>query len=132
MGEAEQLADEHREAALVVQHSDRLARGDGRRAKHLVAYALWAIENDVRILSVQDPPTFDPDDVVYAAIEGKRNHDDSARKSKATRDGLRRRKERGEPVGSMPLGYTVEHDGPQRRRVVDPATRPTIERIFDM
>src|SRR4051812_34933719 len=41
---AESLAAERGEAALVVQHSDRLARGDGRQAKHLVEYALWAMK----------------------------------------------------------------------------------------
>jgi DNA invertase Pin-like site-specific DNA recombinase len=92
--------------ALIVQHSDRLARGDARKAKHLVEYALWAIKAGVTIYSVQDPQTFG--DLLYAVVTGQRNHEDSARKSAATRDGLRRRKERGAPVGSLPLGYTVE------------------------
>ena len=39
---------------------------------------------------------------------GMRNTEDSARKSEATSAGLQRRKERGKPVGPVPLGYTVE------------------------
>jgi DNA invertase Pin-like site-specific DNA recombinase len=35
--------------ALVVQHSDRLARGDGKQARHLVEIALWALKADVTI-----------------------------------------------------------------------------------
>src|SRR4051794_39730649 len=41
-------------AVLVVQHSDRLARGDGRRADHLVEIVLWAARVDVTIRSVED------------------------------------------------------------------------------
>src|SRR4051794_10617594 len=37
---AERLAP----CALIVQHSDRLARGDGKRAAHLVEHALWALK----------------------------------------------------------------------------------------
>jgi DNA invertase Pin-like site-specific DNA recombinase len=121
LSHAERLAEVHGEAALIVQHSDRLARGDGRRAKHLVEYALWAIKHNVTILSVQDPQTFG--DLLYAVVTGQRNHEDSARKSAATRDGVRRRKERGQPVGPLSEGYTVQatiQDGrPVTSRVVD-------------
>jgi DNA invertase Pin-like site-specific DNA recombinase len=134
LAECERLAYEHGSCALIVQHSDRLARGDGRQAKHLVEYALWALKSDVTIHSVQDPQTFG--DLLYAVVTGQRNHEDSARKSSATRDGLRRRKERGQPVGPLPLGYRVEHemvDGrPVARRVIDPVERATVERIFDL
>jgi DNA invertase Pin-like site-specific DNA recombinase len=39
---AERLAREHGACALVVQHTDRLARGDGVEAQHLVEVILWA------------------------------------------------------------------------------------------
>src|SRR4051794_12268571 len=39
---------------LVVQHSDRLARGDARQARHLVEIVTWAVKADVTIRSVQD------------------------------------------------------------------------------
>src|SRR5436190_367547 len=47
-------AEGHDDLVLIVQHSDRLARGDGKAAMHLVEYALWALKEDVRIRSVQD------------------------------------------------------------------------------
>lgn len=134
MAECERLAAEHGESTLMVQHSDRLARGDGRKAKHLVEYALWAIKAGVTIRSVQDPQTFG--DLLYAVVTGQRNHEDSARKSAATRDGLKRRKERGEPVGPIPFGYTAEQnvvDGHViASRVIDPTTAPLIERVFSL
>lgn len=131
---AERLASQPGGCVLVVQHSDRLARGDGRRAKHLVEYALWAIKTSVTIRSVQDPQTFR--DLLYAVVTGQRNHEDSARKSAATLRGLERRRERGQPRGAMPLGYKVDTDVVDgqvvTRRVVDPSTRTTVERIFDL
>lgn len=131
---AERLAGQPGGCVLVVQHSDRLARGDGRRAKHLVEYALWAIKTSVTIRSVQDPQTFR--DLLYAVVTGQRNHEDSARKSAATLRGLERRRERGQPRGAMPLGYKVDTDVVDgqvvTRRVVDPSTRTTVERIFDL
>lgn len=136
MAECERLAVEHGASVLIVQHSDRLARGDGARAKHLVEYALWAAQKGVTIRSVQDPQTFASGGLVYAALMGDRNHDDSARKSAAVKDGLRRRRdERKQPVGPVAQGYMVDStavDGRLlTRRVIDPATRPIIERIFD-
>src|SRR4051812_39433506 len=39
---AERIVREKGSCALVVQHTDRLARGDGVTADHLVELALWA------------------------------------------------------------------------------------------
>jgi len=121
---------------LIVQHSDRLARGDGGQAQHLVELVLRARRAGVTLRSVQDPQTFDSMGLVYAALMGDRNHDDSARKSVAVRDGLKRRKERGAPVGAVPFGYRAEQvviEGHAvGRRVVDPRTAPISLRIFQM
>lgn len=121
---------------IVVQHSDRLARGDGIKADHLVELVLWAMKAGVTLASDQDPQTFGMG-LVYAALMGDRNHDDSARKSAAVKSGLGRRKARGAPVGPVPLGYRVEStvlDGEHvlTSRVVDPPTAALVERIFDM
>jgi DNA invertase Pin-like site-specific DNA recombinase len=137
MAECERLAVEHGSCALVVQHSDRLARGDVQRAAHLIEYRVWALKHDVMILSVQDPQTFPADtSMTYTALMGDRNHEDSARKSAATRDGLRRRAERGAPVGAIPLGFRVEPtvvDGQViTRRVIDDDGAVTVQRIFDL
>lgn len=132
-------AREHAEragAVIVVQHSDRLARGDGITADHLVELVLWARKTGVRWASVQDPQTFDGMGLVYAALMGDRNHDDSARKSAAVKSGLRRRADKGKPVGAMPLGYVVDKvvvdEDVITKRVVDPVTSRTVERIFEM
>src|ERR1700759_687505 len=53
MAECERLAAEHGTCALIVQHSDRLARGDAKQARHLIEIVLWAIKTDVQLLSVQ-------------------------------------------------------------------------------
>jgi len=102
-GEGLARAQAHAEregAALIVQHSDRLARGDGGEAQHLVEIVLWARRSGVTLRSVQDPQTFDGMGLVYAALMGDRNHEGSARKSKAVTDGMRRRAaDRGKLAG---------------------------------
>lgn len=44
--------------ALVIQHSDRLARGNVTDAKHLVEYTIWALKTGVQIVSKQDAEMF--------------------------------------------------------------------------
>ena len=131
---------------LCVQHSDRLARGDGRQARHLVEIMLWAIKADVTIRSVQDDLFADERvGLLMGALMGQRNTEDSARKSAATKAGLKRREQEGKPVGPIPLGYVprtkLDADGQPvldkrgnvvTERVIDLATRPTVERIFDL
>ncbi|MGH7485428.1 MAG: recombinase family protein, partial [bacterium] len=105
-------AMEHAEregAALIVQHSDRLARGDARQARHLVEIALWAIKADVTIRCVEDPATFES--IVMAAVMGDRNSEDSRRKSQAVSKGMRRLAERGGYSGRRPYGYAFAKDG---------------------
>jgi hypothetical protein len=81
MGECERLVAESHDVALVVQHSDRLARGDVKQARHLVEYVVWAIKHGVALRSVQDPEMFAEGDmaVVLAGIGGMRNNQDSKR-----------------------------------------------------
>lgn len=113
----------HGEAELWVQHSDRLARGDSRGhdgAAHLIEHVLWARRAGVQLRSVQDDAAFG--DLIHAVLTGERNHDDSARKSAATRSGKRRRFERGLPMGGpVPDGFrlVVERNGDTRYEVVD-------------
>ena len=114
---------------MIVDHSDRLARGDGKKAKHLVEYAIWAIKADVTICSVQDPQTFG--DLLYTVVTGQRNYEDSARKSKAVREGLRRRRESGKPVGRIPLGYTREQRDEHGEAVRDGRGDLVTERVRD-
>jgi site-specific DNA recombinase len=103
---AARLAAEHSESMLVVQHTDRLARGDGVAAQHLVEVLLWARKAGVRVRSVQDDST--GENLLMAAMMGERNFEDSKRKAAATAAGKRRAAERGESTGSVPDGYLIE------------------------
>jgi len=131
---AERLVAERKGCALVVQHSDRLARGDARKAAHLVEYVLWAIKTGVTLRSVQDDDSVK--DLLYAAIGGQRNFEDSKRKSASVTAGKQRQFERGERLGGpVPDGLrrVIEVDGrgqPRARYEPDPARAAIIERIF--
>ena len=117
-------------SVLVVQHSDRLARGAGDApgaSQHLSEIIDWAIRSRVTIRTIQDDFYGDPRTArLMGAAMGQRNYEDSERKSGAVRDGLKRRKQSGKPVGPVPLGYVPQ----DAERVIDPATRGTVERIF--
>ncbi len=118
LGQVEALGAEHGCAELWVQHSDRLARGDGRTARHVVEIALWAIKTGVAVRPVEDVDTFR--DLLYAVVTGERNHEDSRRKGAATRAGLKRAIYRGEYAGQPLDGYkvavTADERGQVRRR----------------
>ena len=134
MRQAEQLGQDGTTEPWA-QHSDRLARGDGRSARHAVEVALWALKNDVRVRTIQDPDTFR--DLLYAVVTGQRNHEDSRRKGLASAAGRRRAVERGDYTGSRADGYMrvveVDAGGAIHKRLdVDPARRPLIEMIFAM
>jgi len=97
MQRSAELARLYAGAELWVQHSDRLARGDGKLARHVVEVALWANKAEVTICSLQDPDTFR--DLLYAVVTGQRNHLDSQRKGASVAAGLRRTVERGSYAG---------------------------------
>ncbi len=133
MQHVEDLAQEHGTAELWAQHSDRLARGDGRSARHAVEIALWALKRDVRVRTVQDPDTFR--DLLYAVVTGQRNHEDSRRRGLAIAAGRRRAAARGDFIGYKPDGYKlaveIDDNGTiKKRMVMDPARQPVIEMIF--
>jgi DNA invertase Pin-like site-specific DNA recombinase len=127
---AEALVGEGHRVILITQHSDRLARGDGgKQAAHLVEFSLWRAKSGVEIRSVQDDATWTtPMGHLIPALMGERNFEDSRRKGLAVKDGLDRRRGRGQPVGAMPFGWTVEKEvingNVVTRRVVDPTTGP--------
>ncbi len=132
MRHAQELAQDGA-VELWAQHSDRLARGDGRSARHVVEIALWGLKNNVTVRTVQDPETFR--DLLYAVVTGQRNHEDSRRKGLASAAGRRRAVERGDYTGAKPDGYmrVVEVDGSgaiKKRLDIDPGRRPLIEMIF--
>jgi DNA invertase Pin-like site-specific DNA recombinase len=133
MCHAEELAREHGIAELWAQHSDRLARGDGRVARHAVEIALWALKQGVRVRTIQDPDTFR--DLIYAVVTGQRNHEDSRRKGLASSAGRRRAAERGDYTGTKSDGYrlAVELDASGtllKRLEIDPERQPAIAMLF--
>jgi DNA invertase Pin-like site-specific DNA recombinase len=109
MEHAERLAREQESAILCVQHSDRIARGDARKARHLVEVVTWAIKARVTIRSVQDDLFADERvALLMGALMGQRNTEDSRRKSLSIKDGFKRRAERGFYTGGLPYGYRRE------------------------
>lgn len=139
MEECERLSAEHGFCALIVQHSDRLARGDAKQARHLIEIVLWALKADVELLSVQDPEILAGGDMalLLGAIGGMRNHQDSKRKGLAVKGGIRRRAiERGQFIGGRrPYGYhhrdTTEDGGGTGPLVIDVAEARVVRRIFE-
>jgi DNA invertase Pin-like site-specific DNA recombinase len=125
-------AAEHGRCVLVAQDADRFARGAGDApgaADHLGEVYFALKRQRVELWTVRSGHL----DLLRAAIEGERSTDESQRKSQSVTAGLMRRKEGGAPVGPIPLGYTVEDpDAKITRRIIDPATKPTVERIYAM
>jgi DNA invertase Pin-like site-specific DNA recombinase len=130
---AEDLAAEHGVAELWAQHSDRIARGDGRAARHTVEIALWALKHDVRVRTLQDPDTFR--DLLYAVVTGQRNNEDSKRKGLSTQAGRKRAAQRGEYIGHLPDGYRLhswvdERAQLHKQMVIDEQRKSLIELVL--
>lgn len=129
---AQRRAEELAPCALIVQHTDRLSRGDGIQAQHLGEIFFWATRNGVTLRSCQDDLLADPRmGPLMAAVSGMRNHEDSARKSAATAAGKKRRAERGQLNGRLPYGYRRDGKGEDARIVVDDAQAAIVRRVFD-
>lgn len=140
MAAAAKAAAEHGEARIVVQRSDRVARGDGRTAPHLVEYVLQGRRAGVQFAAKFDPQAFDAaGGLTMSAVSGDRAHDDSKVKAESVSRGMRRRKtERGlhNGAGIEKLGYRIPRhpDGTIKReapREIDSAGARLIRRIAD-
>lgn len=134
--DAARRATEGAEVAIFVQHSDRIARGDGVEAKQVIQHVWESQADGYSFRSCQDDMTFTEQSGLMAFVMGLRNHEDSKRKSAATRAGLRRVAERGRRNGGVPnYGYRwepgpVDADGKRRQKLVpDEATAPVVRRI---
>jgi DNA invertase Pin-like site-specific DNA recombinase len=126
-------AAEHGSCVLVSQHSDRLARGAGDApgaADHLGELYFWLKRHGVTVHTAQEGEL----DSLRAVVSGERNTEDSRRKSESVKAGLARRKDRGEPVGPLALGYavrrTVAGGEVASSRDVDAAEAAVVEAIF--
>lgn len=119
-------------AVLVVQHSDRLARGAGDSpdaAEHLGEIMFWARRNGVELRSVQDDSFLAHP--LLAMMMGERNFEDSKRKSAATAAGLRRRIERGTYTGARPFGYARLPPTDPQGLEEHPVEAPWLRKIFE-
>jgi DNA invertase Pin-like site-specific DNA recombinase len=124
-------AAERGRCVLVAQDADRFARGAGDEpgAADHVGEVYFAMKRcRVELWTVRSGHL----DLLRATIEGERSHDETDRKAQATKDGLRRRKERGQPVGPIPVGYTVDKNIVNAARLIDPVTASLVERIYAM
>ncbi len=126
MKQAEEFSQAGRETYLVVEHSDRLARGDAKQAAHLVEYAIWAIKAEVKIRSLLDQQTFGG--LLYTVVTGDQNHAESAKKSEKVRAGMKRRAERGEFSGPRPFGYDFPKGGDGLKP--NPKEAKVVKRIY--
>ena len=118
-------------ASLIVQHSDRLARGDGIQARHLGELYFASYKTGMTLRSVQDDSTFQ--NPILAVVMGERNMEDSRRTSMAVKAGLERRRERGlYSAGHTPFGYQrVRNEDDERILVIDEGRAPWVRRLFD-
>jgi DNA invertase Pin-like site-specific DNA recombinase len=115
-------------AALIVWHSDRLARGDGEKNRHLVEILLDAMRRGYRLRSVEDDRTFES--VSSAAQMGDRNYEDSRRKGGAVSAGLARRRAAGKRTGGNSYALTWRrNEKDERETIPDPDKAPVIDRI---
>lgn len=132
---AKRLAVE-RGAELWVQHSDRLARGDGLTADHLAEVYFALRRFGVRLRSVEDDENLS--DAIRAVLIGERNFEDSKRDGAATAAGIERAARRGDWLGGILAdGYRVLRDvdaaGKVTRRVeFDPDRKPIYDLIWDL
>jgi DNA invertase Pin-like site-specific DNA recombinase len=115
-------------AALIVWHSDRLARGDGERNRHLVEVLLEAMHEGFTLRSVEDDGTFAS--VSSAAQMGDRNHEDSRRKGGAVKEGLARRRSKGKRTGGNSYALTWRrNENDERETIPDLDKAPVVDRI---
>jgi DNA invertase Pin-like site-specific DNA recombinase len=135
--DAAAAAKQNGAAELWVQHSDRLARGDGLSADHLAEVFFAMRRQGVRLRSVQDDHNLE--DALRAVLIGERNHEDSSRKAQAVASGLRRAFERGEHGGGpTPDGYALLVERDVHDRVVqrtyrfDPERSQVIRLMFEL
>ena len=135
LAQAKERAIRSAPCVLVVQDLDRLARGAGDApgaADHLGELFFALRRQGVTLWSVRTGEV----DSLRAVLEGERGYSESERKSTAVRAGLKRRAERGQPVGAIPEGYCVEgsidaNGRAHTERVIDSERRAIVDRIMD-
>jgi DNA invertase Pin-like site-specific DNA recombinase len=130
---AADLAAEQGRCILIAQDADRFARGAGDApgaADHLGEVYFAMKRQGVELWTVRSGHL----DLLRAAIEGERSHDESARKTQSVKAGLKRRKERGQHNGGPPPdGWKdVRGEDDEMRRVHDSERVPAIQHLFEL
>jgi DNA invertase Pin-like site-specific DNA recombinase len=130
---ATDLAADGAETFLIAQHSDRFARGAGDApgaAQHLAEVLFWARRQGVTLRSVEDDFTFSHPLLAFAM--GERNAEDSKRKARSVKAGMKRRAaQRGLlPGGPRPYGYRWEGPKGEKRLVIVEAEAAVVARMF--
>lgn len=130
---AARVAEEDREAVLVVWASDRLARGAGDApgaASHLAELWFAIRRSGVTVRAVKDDHTF-MNPMMVAAM-GERAYEDSRLKSERVKQGARRRAERGKHHGGpRPFGfrYVLDEDG-KRALAIKESEAAIVRRVY--
>jgi site-specific DNA recombinase len=119
-----------RETVLLVFASDRLARGDGRNAAHLVEHVLDGLKAGYRIESVTENLGGEMA-LVFASLYGERAHADSKAKSEHTKRGIHKMVRSGRWHGPAPYGYRAVGQREERQLVVDQVAADVVRRIYD-
>lgn len=133
---AEKAAQEYGTTAmLIVQHSDRLARGAGDKpgaSDSLVEVWHRLRRKDVHVRSYQNDSMMG--DAVLVAVAAKQAHEESQRKSDAIKSGKRRKvAERGGTNGPLTFGYRFDDpDSVNRKRIPDPDKVPILHHLAEM
>jgi hypothetical protein len=133
---AKQAAAEHGTAELWCFDPDRLARGDGRRARHLGGLYFELLADGVELRAVQGDA--DLRSAIHVVLRGERNYQDSAAKGGHVQRGIRATVARGQwRGGSLPDGYDVLHAVDERGTVSrtyrkSPERGPVIQLAFEL
>lgn len=114
------------EAALVCFATDRLARGDGRQAAHLLDYVLEATREGYRVESVTEDIGGEMG-LVLAALYGQRNAHDSKVKGEHVKRAMRDGAAEGRFLKRAPFGYRL---GPDQRLAPHPTEAEVVRRVF--
>ena len=133
LASARQKAASIAPAVLVVQHSDRLARGAGDApgaAEHLAEIVFWARRHNVELHSCQDDFAFTHPLLAFAM--GERNMEDSRRKALSVKAGMERAVRTGKAHGGpRPYGYRYSGDKNNTGQLmVVPDETEIVRRIF--
>ena len=110
--------------------TDRLARGDGRTAAHLVEHVLDGVKAGYRIESVTENLGGEMA-LVLASLYGERAHADSKAKSQHTSRGIQKIVREGRWHGPAPYGYRAEGKHEERHLVVNEQAAVIVRRIYN-